>query len=206
MKKLFDMDNPLMRTLSTAADLLTLNILTLVLSLPLVTMGPAVIAMNDIVLRMVRSEETYIVKPYLRAFRDNFKQGALMSLLVLAAAALLYVDYVAAIATIPMLRIVSFAVAVIVYALFLYTFALLARFENSIRATLKNAAALSVGFFPRTLAMVVFAVGFWLGGFRFYRFGIPLLLMFGLSLPCYVKHLLLNSVFRKLEESAEGSE
>ena len=70
---------------------------------------------------------------------------------------------------------------------------------NTLRGTMKNAAMLAVGNFPRTLFMVVCAVGLWLVCIHFYQFGIPILLLFGLSLPCYVNILLLNGVFRKLD-------
>ena len=39
----------------------------------------------------------------------------------------------------------------------------------------------------------------WLLGIRFWRIGAPVLVMFGLALPCYVALLLLNGVFDKLE-------
>lgn len=195
------MENPLMKALSTAADLLVLNLLTLVLSLPLITLGPAVTAMNDIVIRLVRNEEGYILKPYFRAFRANLKKGVLLSLLLEAVAAFLYLDYLAACATVPALRTGVFALGVIVLAAAVYAFALLAHFENSFGATLKNALALAVGYFPRTLLMVLFTVGFWLACIHFFQIGIPVLILFGLSLPCFVNILLLNGIFLKLEEN-----
>ena len=201
MRRLFDMDNPVMKALSVAADLLVLNLLTLLCSLPILTAGAAFTAMSDIVIRLVRQEEGYIVKPFFRSFAGNLKKGSLLGILLLAAAALLYFDYLAALVYIPALRAGIAAIAVIVLAVALYAFPLLARYENTLGGTLKNAATLSVGYFPRTLAMVVCAVGFWVLALRFASFGVPILTMFGLSLPCYVCVLLLNGVFHKLENS-----
>ena len=200
-----------MKALTIAADLLILNLLTLVLSLPLITMGPAVTAMNDIVIHIVRGEEGYTVKPFFQSFKANFKQGALMSLIIVVSAVILYADYLAASAFIPMMRVPIFAIGIIFLAIAFYAFGMLARYENTLRGTLKNAALLAVGNFPRTLFMVVCAVGMWVVCIHFYKFGIPVLLLFGLSLPCYVNILLLNGVFRKLdgdeeEEDEEGDE
>lgn len=199
MKKLFSMDNPLMKALSIAADLLILNIFTLVLSLPIVTLGPAFTAMNDIVIHLVRGEESYIVKPYFKSFAENFKKGALVSLILVGSAAFLYLDYLAAVTYIPIMRVGIIAIGVLILAISFYVFALLARYENTFGGTLKNAAALAVAYFPRTLFMVVCTVGMWVICIHFYRFGVPILLLLGFSLPCYVNILLLNGVFRKLD-------
>ena len=56
-----------------------------------------------------------------------------------------------------------------------------------------------VAYFPRTLGMVVFAVVFWMLAIRYYQYGVPLLLLFGLSLPCHVNALLLRRVFDQME-------
>ena len=80
-----------------------------------------------------------------------------------------------------------------------YAFAMLARYENTLPRTLKNALLLAVGYFPRTLGMTVFAVGLWLLAIQFLRYGAPTLFLFGLSLPCYVCILLMRGIFAKLE-------
>lgn len=200
MKRIFDMDNPFWRALSVAADLLVLNLLTLLCSLPVITAGAAITAMNDGVIHLVRQEETYVVKPYFRAFASNFKKGTFLWLLLLLAAAFLYFDYLAAAAYIPAMRLPIAALAVIVLAFSHYAFALLARYENTLIGTIKNAATLAVGYFPRTLCMVAVTVGMWILALRFIRVGAPLLLLFGASLPCYVCVLLMNAVFDKLED------
>ena len=124
---------------------------------------------------------------------------ALLWLLFLAAGVLLYFDYHAAAVLSPILRYPIAAIGVIVLAIGMYAFALLARYENILRGTLKNAAVFSAMHFPRTLVMVLFAVGLWLVCVRYYNYGTPILFLFGLSLPCYISALMLNGVFHKLD-------
>lgn len=203
MKKIFSSDNPLMKALSIAADLLILNILTIVLSIPIVTMGAAVTAMHDIVIHIVRGEEGYTVKPYFQSFKANFKKGTLLGLIVTGAGVILYFDYLAAQTYIPIMKAGVAAIGVIVLSVAFYAFALLARYENTFGATLKNALILMVGNFPRTLLMAVCAVGMWVICINFPQFGVPVLLLFGLSLPCIVNCILLNGVFHKLDGDSE---
>lgn len=201
MNWLFDAEKPLMRGLSAIADLLILNILTLLCSLPIVTAGPAILALHTVSVRMVRNEEGSLVKDFFRAFSANLKVGILFWLLLLACMGLIYFDYVAAQVYIPILQPVIAAIGVLVLAVAFYVFALLARYEDTLGVTLKKAFALAVGYFPRTLAMTGFFVCFWMLSLRFLQFGGPILLMFGFSLPCYVCAILINPIFLELEKN-----
>lgn len=200
MKRIFDMDNPLMQGLSIVADLLLINVLALLCSLPLITLGPALTAANAVSGKLIRNEGSGTTKDFFLAFRANWKKGGLLGLLLLLAVLLLGFDYLAALAYAPVMRFGIAALGLLALCLFQYAFALLSRYENTLGATLKNAAALAVAYFPRTLGILVFALAFWLLCVRFFRFGSVILLMFGLSLPIYVKCLLLQPVFQKLEE------
>ena len=187
-----------MSGLSAAADLLVLNLLAILCSLPIFTIGAAVTALDDVCFRMIRQEGSSVVRGYFHAFRANFKRGILLGLLFLAAAALLYFDYLAALAYAPVFRVGIAAIAFLCLAFFSYA--------NSLFVTLKNAVILAIGFFPRTLLMLMFTVGFWLACITFIRLMAPVLFLFGISLPCYVSCMLLGEVFRKLEEKNEENE
>ena len=117
----------------------------------------------------------------------------------------LLADFWAATQWMPVLRPVFAALALLTLMLGQYAFALLARYENTLLETLKNACLLAVGYFPRTLAMAVFAAALWLLSVQFLRYGAPILFLFGLSLPCYVTLLLLRSVFSQLDHSHSQS-
>ena len=181
MKRLFDMDNPLMQALGILADLMVLNLLTIVCSLPVLTAGAALTALN--------------------AFRENFSKGVGLGMLFTLVLLVLLADFWAATRWMPVLRPVFAALALLTLMLGQYAFALLARYENTLLETLKNACLLAVGYFPRTLAMAVFAAALWLLSVQFLRYGAPILFLFGLSLPCYVTLLLLQSVFSQLDHS-----
>ncbi len=200
MKWFFDADNPVMRTLSMLADTVVLNLLTLVCSLPLFTAGAALTALHDACIRLVRLEDGELVRDYFRTFRSRFRTGTAAGLLFLGCAALLYLDYLAASAFVPLMRPAVLALGLILLALSFYVFALLARRGEGLGKTLRLAAKLAVGFFPRTLVLVLFTVILWLACFQWFRFGSLILLLTGLSLPVYVCAVLMDGVFEKIEK------
>lgn len=199
MNWFFDMDKPLMRGLSTVTDLIILNFLTLLCCLPVFTVGAAFSALYTVTVRCIRSEEGGILKDYFHAFRSNFKKATILWLGFLLLAVLLFFDYILAEVFFPAFIPVVAALAVILLIMFFYVFALQARYENPIPVTLKNAAMLAIGYFPKTACMVIFALVYWLGCLMYFHVAGPLLIMFGLSLPIYVNAIFMNGIFKKLE-------
>ena len=148
-------DSRFMQGLSRFADLVILNILLLLTSLPLFTVGASVSAAYTLTFRMLRGKEEPIVKSYFRAFRDNFRQGTALWLLFLfvAGPALFYFDRfytmegVVHYLFVPFLSVFSLAVFAGSFA-----FPLTSQFQNSFGGTLLNALLLTLGNLPRAMA------------------------------------------------------
>ena len=83
MSGIFDPENKVMQIGVKFADLLLVNAMTIVFSVPVVTMGAALSAMHDQVLKIWRDEQTGIIKGYWKAFRENLKQGTKLFLMYL---------------------------------------------------------------------------------------------------------------------------
>ncbi|MBR1659707.1 MAG: DUF624 domain-containing protein [Oscillospiraceae bacterium] len=200
LKKIFDAENPVMQALAVVCDLLLLNLFTLLCCLPVLTAGAALAALNDVLQHMVREEGAGVFRMFFRSFRANLRRGVPLGLIFIFAGLLIAVDYLAATAYVPSMRAAAVAVGLIVLAVSFYAFALQARFENSVAGTLRNALSLAIAYFPRTLGMLVFALAMWLLCIHFYRYALPVLVMFGFSLPCYINTLLLKNVLKRLEQ------
>ena len=78
MGKLFDLDSPLMQFLSRMADLMILNLVTLLFMIIPFTGGAALTGMHYVLLKMVRNEENYIIKGFWKSFKENFKQSTII--------------------------------------------------------------------------------------------------------------------------------
>lgn len=145
-----NLDSPILSFLSTVADFMILNIMFIICCAPIITIGPAFSALYTIMMREVRHENGYIFKPFLKAFKNNFKQSFLLSVLyLLVGGSLLYgirfwwkesssstFDHV--------ILIVAGIVGICYILSLLYVFALNARFENTVLKTVKNALILAV--------------------------------------------------------------
>lgn len=149
-------DSKLMVFVSRFADLILLNLLFVLTSLPVFTVGAGSAALYTLCFRMVRNREAGIVKAYFRAFGDNFRQGTALWLLFLLVflPGLIYFD--AFYHMEGMLRYV-FALFLLILALavFLaaYAFPWISQFRNSMGDVLRNCLILSLTHLPQTVCL-----------------------------------------------------
>jgi uncharacterized membrane protein YesL len=206
MNKIFDIDSPFMRFLNRVADLLILNLIVMVCCIPIVTAGAALTAMHYVLLKMVRGEEGYLFRSFFKSFKQNFKQATAIWLIILLFLAVfvgdvLVINY-STIEFPAVFKIVLVAAGVFVGIISTYVFPLLARFDNTVKNTVKNAALLAVANLPKTLAMVVFYIlPLVIGYLSTYSY--VFIFMFGLSLPAYAAAYLYSDIFKKFEPEEE---
>lgn len=158
MGSIFRMDSPLMRGLSRLADLMMLNVLAVVCSLPVVTLGASASALYYAVGHLQQEEGTPL-RDFFKSFRQNFVQATILWLILLVSGvalvfAMLY--YLSAQLTGgAVLLMLTCLVSLIWGLVFTWAFPLQAKFVNTVRGTLNNALLLSVAYLPRTFAAMV---------------------------------------------------
>ena len=147
-----------MQGVSRFADLVILNVLILLTSLPLFTVGASVSAAYTLTFRMLRSKEEPVVKSYFRAFRENFRQGTALWLILLVAAvpALIYFDrFFTMEGSFHYLFVPFLTVFVLAVCAGSFAFPLTSQFQNSLAGTLRNALLLTLANLPQALAAAV---------------------------------------------------
>lgn len=153
----FGIDGPFYRFICRFIDLVKLNFIWLIFSLPIVTIGASTTAAYSVALKMVDDEEGYIVKSFWKEFKRNLKQGTALGVIALVAGYALYLDYelnrVSEEGSVLLLVIGVVSAFFIIMAL-LYAFPLLARYENSVIGTIQNSLDISRRFFGRTLLVI----------------------------------------------------
>jgi uncharacterized membrane protein YesL len=152
------MDSKPMVFVGRLVDLLLLNLLWLAFCLPVVTIGASTAAAHYVCLKMVDDEEGRIARSFVKAFKDNFKRGSLLWLMNAAAFYALYIDWqLVTKADSPSLPLIiaSLLSAAFVFCAFIYSYPLIARYENSLMNSLRNSFRICFRYFGRTLVLVL---------------------------------------------------
>ncbi len=213
MDKLFSMDNVVFRAIGKLVDLVWINLLTLVCALPVVTAGASFASMYYLLLRMAENDSGALTRGFFRAFRKNFKNATavwLIGLVVLAVYGyelwLLHQGVMDAYGVLYKVSLGLISLIIVGAVMVLnYYFALLARYDRNWKQTLKNAALLTVGFLPRSLAMAVLML-FPLALMLLSDYFFWLWFLYGLSYPGYLIARIMLTVFQKTEARHEGQD
>lgn len=212
MRQFFNMEGPIFTFLSKMADLLILNILFILCSIPIVTIGASLTAMSCVSLKMKDGLEGYVWKTFLKSFRDNFRQATVIWLIMALAAVVLVVDLLltrTSAGTIQHVVQISVYVGILLWIMFIsVVFPLLSRFDNTIRNTMRNAALLAVGNAPRTLLMSAIIFGsviLTLWNAATLSYGLLVWILFGFAILSWIDAALLYPVFKRLMPPEEDT-
>ena len=174
----FDINGKFFKTLTKAGDFIILTLLAMVCSIPVITIGASLTAVFYAALKMARDEEGYVWKEFFKSFKQNLKQSILIELILAAFAAILLVDInvcakwaadgggtlvqllmFAAIGILIVLAAVVLVEKTVVFQTVLYVFPVLAKFDNTVFATIKNALVLCMHHLPQTISMMIATYG-----------------------------------------------
>lgn len=203
MKNIFSYDSKLVQFGSKAADLMIVNLLTVICSLPLVTIGASVTAMHHTLFKIYQEEGQSVFKEYFKSFRNNFKQSTALWLVYMIFGGILGVDYFILTRVLNKMNLFFLVFMLLGAAVLLISlswgFILQSRYENTIANTLKNSLIIGISQLKYTILILVLIL-------------IPLLLLFlipkmtsviyliGFTLAGYLQTKLYSKVFSKFEK------
>lgn len=165
MKRLLDIDNPVMRFIIKLFDCMILSVLWLAFSLPIITMGASSTALYSAVYHHIRRDEKYLWSSFWTAFKENFKRSTLAWLPMLAMILFLLYDAMALRVLIkngnPLGRLFGIIIALLcvsaVWATYLAAYC--ARFQGSVKDMLRFSFYLVMAHPLRSLAVMVAVLG-----------------------------------------------
>lgn len=193
-------------------NMVLLSLCWLIFSIPIFTIGASTAALYAVCFKMLKDEESHVVKMFISYFRSNFSQATKAWLILLPfGGIILYMSYLyffgmarleGASDYLAMIILIAAAVFLITLT---YVFACAARYENTARQTIKNAVFIGLRYIGRTiiLAAITLTVLFvcaW--NMTTVFLGIILAPAF----ICYVHGSFIIRIFQNLEETKGQTE
>lgn len=160
MGNIFSLDSPLFRICSKIADIFLLNLIFVITCIPLVTIGASLTALHSVSTKMVKGEEGYIIRGFLKVFKENFKQATGIYLIMAALGIVIGTDIYfwmnleGAFANV--MSAVSIGAACFWFMGLIYVFVLQATFENPVKRTIINSFLIALQRFPVTLLLAAY--------------------------------------------------
>lgn len=206
MDNLFSLDNKFFEILGKIADIVILNLLCIISCLPIITIGSSITATYSVTMKMIKDEETYIVKDFIKRFKENFKASTIIwSIMLIIGAVLAFDFYISKLIlneSISNVLQLVFTMITIIYIFTLsYVFPIQSKFENTIRNTMINSIFISIQNLPCTIIIVVLNlsplllislfINYWGQIIFFYT-------VIGFGIITYVNSIFFEKIFNKL--------
>lgn len=167
MKSFFQMDNPLFHILQKMLNVVGLSLVWILCCLPVVTIGASTAALYYTTVKVVRNERGYLFAEYFSAFKKNFRQGTIATLVYLAVSALFYFDVRilnllrGEVADAGALKMSIYGVVIVLSLYYVLLLLQMSRFNNNLKALARNTLILMIRHLPSSLlTLIIIAFGF----------------------------------------------
>lgn len=198
MGKLFSYDSPIIQSINKIVDCAILSILWLLFSIPVITFGASTTALYYTVNKVIRHNRSHVWREFWGSFKTNFKQSTIVWLILLVFTYVLGVDCIflynlikaGTVASWILAPFVVTAIFVVMWAI--YAFGYIARFQNNLKAIMKNCAFFVIRHLLRSVLLaIVFAASVAL--FMF----LPIVIVILPTLSMFLMTVILESIFEK---------
>ena len=212
MRNLFNYENPFIQFLVRVGDLIILNVLFILCSAPVVTLGASLTALHRVTQNMLFQQEEPLLKAFFRAFRQNFKQSTLAWLVELVVIVSLVCDVLLVMAYFngglaKAMYILVAVLAILVAGVYAYLMPLIARYENGMRQQVNNAVVLAIIKLPKTLLLVflnLLPVILVLISVPVFVQTLIFWVVIGFAFVSFIESSILKPVFQQLEKGNES--
>ena len=200
---IFNSDGWFARIFGTIGDIIVVNILFIICSIPIFTMGASMSAMYYTLLKKQRTGETGgIIKLFFKGFKDNFKKSTIAWLLFLLIAFVFSLDFNLFGKGGPQENKLMYYTSVIFFILIcfiaIYLFPVISAFENSLKNLIIQSMYMAAKNFIFTiLIMILYTLPayFLLASPQVFMVGIFILIVCGFGLIAYVSSFMFIKAF-----------
>ena len=204
MQDFFRVEGPFYRIMLKIWGLLVLNLLMLITSLPILTMGAAQTAGFTVTIRMISSDETRIVSTYFQSFKENLKQSTIILSGLLVLSGILSVNwlYLSMYNQLNSWVVIGMAIVTLFVAVFFqFVFFYISHFEDSTKQVVINTIKLPFHYPIRTLLLLLLSIVpiiITLLSPYLVVFGLYISIFIGISFIHFLRTYLLLDLFRTI--------
>lgn len=208
LKKLLQPDSRPMKAFGMAGDYMILGLLWTIVCFPVITAGAATCALYRVSRHLLNHEESGgLLRDCWEGFRENFKQGTLAWLLVLAVGAFLFLDlwfywlWAGGSAFGVVLFGIFTAIAILWLFVSTWLFGYISRFVCTIKEALRNSFLLSIRHAGWTVLMLAAEIGLLVLCLNF-----PILIIVWPGMIAYINGLVFERIYKKIRVQVIGSD
>lgn len=162
MGGLFNINSPFFRFMSKLFDLIVVSLLWVLCCIPVITIGPATSALYYSVVKSIRKDRGYVTKEFFKAFKMNFKLGAISGVLLLLFSFLLSmnISYAKTLSSSfgVFLWYLYWILSIVLLMVSMYVFPVLSRFTVSFRNLFKLSLFFSIRHLLTTIVTVIVVI------------------------------------------------
>ncbi len=202
------LDSPVGKFIARLFDLAILNILFLVTSIPIITIGSSITALYQVMLRVVKDEEGNIAKDYWNAWKENFKKAFLCFLPMLLIACVMLWNlywYVVGYLDSSAMKITLLVGLFLLCMLGEWVFVWQAKFINTIKEIWHNAVFFTMRYFFVNLIFTALTLA-WLYVMIFIPTCWIVAIALAFSLPAYLKSIFYRDKMQPFEDMIKNKE
>lgn len=159
MKGFFYVESPFMQMLARLVDVVLLNLLFVVTSLPIVTIGASWTSLLTVWQHILRGDDNNIVQNYFRFFKNNWKQATILWGITATLAAVFTLDFLLLQQANQPLKAIGlgilFVFVLLLLAISSSSFAYIGRYQDDLKRVIKNGFILLINQLPYILGLVI---------------------------------------------------
>lgn len=206
MENLFRYDSKFWEILEEISDIVILNFLFIIFSIPIITIGASSSALYTVSLKKTNEENISVFKEFMRSFKSNFKISTLAWIFTIILASMLFLDfYISNLISIKfiglVLKFISTLVSILLIFNITYLFPMISKFDNTLKNTIINSTIISIQYLPYTIIMSILNI-LWIVLlcllFNSYHYILFFYIIIGFGIVSYINSIFLNKIFLKL--------
>ena len=201
MASFFSQKHPATIFLTAVCNLIFVNFCFVITSVPLITIGASLTAMNRITIKILLGENPPVFSEYFRSFKNNFKQSTVIWLILSAISAFfvweIYLINTSLPAEYTWTQYPLYFLLLAIFSCMAYAFPIIAWFDENNKQVIKNSLLLALANIPSTIFFAIITLALGLVTYVYPVLVLSLMCFLGFALVAILESVFLKRIFEK---------